>query len=84
MATWAAVSKAGTITCTISEATHAAAVTALSSGTLTDAWTIADDTNDIKIMVEADSSLTTPTINIHYSIIINGNDASVVSPPPAS
>lgn len=84
MATFAAVNKAGTITCTIAEATHAAEVSALSSGTLTDAWSIADDTNDVKIMVNADTSLSGATVTIRYSILLNGNDASVVSPPPAS
>jgi hypothetical protein len=67
--TFAAVDVGGTLTSDIDEVYLAASETnALSSGTLTDAFTIVDGVNKISLACNANSSLTTPTITLKYTV----------------
>lgn len=72
VAAFTAVSKAGTITCTI-DAADADEVAALSSGTLTNTFTCTAGTGKFTLNSNAASSLTETSLNIRYSnIYLNG------------
>lgn len=68
--TYSAVRKAGAITCAINEAAQLESG-AVSAGTLTDAFTCADTTDEVTFSINANSSLTTPTMSIRYTVIQN-------------
>lgn len=68
VATYSAVNKAGTTTRTITYVTGNEAK-AVSSGTLTLAWTMTDDTNVTTIKLQPTGSLTETTYNVTYSVL---------------
>lgn len=74
IATYSSVNKAGTLTNTITYAT-ANEAKAVSSGTLTLAFTMAEDTADIvSIKLQPTGSLTETTYNVTYSVFpLRGN-----------
>jgi hypothetical protein len=67
-ATYSAVNKAGTCTRTITYAT-ANEAKAVSSGTLTLAFTLTDDTNKVTVKVQPTGSLTETTYTIFYTVM---------------
>lgn len=69
--TYAAVNKGGTYTTTIQNSNADDAI-AVSAGTLTVTWSITTGTDEIFIECTANSSLTTPTIELFYNVISNG------------
>lgn len=69
--TFAAVDVAGALTSDIDEVYLAASETeASSAGTLTDAWSVVDGVNKISIACNSNSSLTTPTITLKYTVYL--------------
>lgn len=70
---FAAVNKAGTITATIGTVTTATEVVAVSAGTLTNTFTVADAGSGVlNILANAVSSLTQTTLQIRYKTHISG------------
>lgn len=65
--TYAAVNKAGTTTVTVTNTT-APEAKAVSSGTLTTAWTGVDSTNKITVKVQPTGSLTETTYTVVYTV----------------
>lgn len=68
LVTYSGVNKAATITATITNAT-ANDAKAVSSGTLTLAWTIVDSTNKVTIKLQPTGSLTETAFTVVYTIL---------------
>lgn len=68
IATYGAVNKAGTITRTVTYAT-ANEAKAVSSGTITLAFTATDDTNKVTVKLQPTGSLTETTYNVIYTVM---------------
>lgn len=66
--TYAAVNKAGTTTVTVTNTT-APEAKAVSSGTLTTAWTGVDSTNKITVKVQPTGSLTETAYTVIYTVL---------------
>lgn len=68
LATYSAVNKGGTCTKTVTYAT-ANEAKAVSSGTLTLAFTITDDTNKVTVKLQPTGSLTETTYTVVYTVV---------------
>jgi len=75
--TYAVVNKGGAYTTTI-QASNGDDAVATSAGTLAVTWSITTGTDKIIIHVNANSSLTAPTINLRLNIMNNGGQAITV------